>query len=288
MKESSRHNNEKNTDPTKFSPISENLGLKLSDKTHPEKYKPNKETPAIPVEIPIWTDANGDEYFQKMPELKPDKQDLPAEHFISMLVKGVLNSSDLIKHGDIYLSKKMDLTKIEKGTHEEITAEIFLLHYLFEEMDKTSIKQNVQIDPETGSFAHYDYSEAFRSKNDDPTFWYKTNQKAEELISDINIELNNIDEYKRAPKGRQMLPERKSPSREVELAVLKRSFLLKDQIQNWEFFKSVVKKSSIDLSSPRFHFLSSDSEEERAKELQRKILERLEVLIKVLEDRNNI
>lgn len=275
-----------NTDPTKSSPISENLGLKLSGKTHREKYKLNGIT--TPVEIPIWEDGDGNEYFQKMPELKAHKQDLPVEHFISMLIKGVLNSSDLIKHGDIYLSKKMNLDKIEGRPPEDIKAEIFLLNYLFEEMDKTSTGQNVEINPETGAFAHYDYSEGFRSKSDDPTFWYERNQKAENLIPGINYQLDNIYKYKIAPKGRPTkLPDNNSPSKEVETTLKIRALSLKDQIQDWEFFKAVVKKSGIDLSenSARFHFLNPGSIEERMRELQKMILERLSVLIIVLESR---
>lgn len=288
MRETLPENNKRNTNPTKFSPISENLNLRLSSKTQKEKYKLNGAT--TPVDIPIWVDTEGNEYFQKMPELKPHKQDLPVEHFISMLIKGVLNSSDLVKHVEkdgtiIYLSKKMDLDKIENGSPEEIKAEIFLLNYLFEEMDKTSTGQNVRVNPETGSFAHYDYSEGFRSKKDDPTFWYEQNQKAESLIPGINYQLDNIYKYKIAPKGRPTkLPDNNTPSKGVELAIKARALLLREQIQDLEFFEAVIKKSNIDLSenSARFHFLNTGPEEERALELQKMILDRLNVLIKVL------
>lgn len=288
MKESISED-KKNVDPTKFSPISENLNLRLSSKTHKEKYKLNGIT--TPVEIPVWVDTDGNEYFQKMPELKPHKQDLPVEHFISMLIKGALNSSDLVKHVEkdgtiIYLSKKMDLGEIEGGSPEEIKAEIFLLNYLFEEMDKTSTGQNVAISPDTGAFVHYDYSEGFRSKKDDPTFWYEQNQNAESLIPGIIYQLDNIYKYEIAPKGRPTkLPDNNTPSKGVELVVKNKALMLREQIQDLEFFKAVIKKSNIDLSenSARFHFLNPGSEEERALELQKMILDRLNVLINVLE-----
>lgn len=281
----------------------------------------NKQTILVPV--PIYEDQNGNLYCEKL-DLK-EKQDFEMERFIATISKGVLHVSDVVRLPDgidektkenkyKYLSKIMDLDKIEgkpgEDAQPEVKAEIFLLNYLFEEMDKASGEkrktegekvgeaQNININPKTSSFAHYDFGDGFRKNDNDKTFWYERNQKAESLIPGINYQLNNIYKYDIAPKGRPTkLPDNNIPSKETEAFIKQKALMFRENIRDSNFFNVVVKKSDIKktedgavegkteylINSERFNFLNLGSLEDRTQELQKMILERLDVLIKVLE-----
>ncbi|MEI8174543.1 MAG: hypothetical protein WCG28_01175 [bacterium] len=181
---------------------------------------------------------------------------------------------------------------MEPTREGEIEAEFFLLEYLFNDWDKEMSNGNVRMNDE-GKFAHYDYAEGFRSHRR-RDFSYKMDLSTQMLLEDLNRDLDTVTKYgkpwgtERKSKDKPDIlkhPEHRS-SPEVELEVIRKFQELLSHIQDIEFFNAIIKKSELNINDQRFDFLKSEDSEERILELQRVLIERLEILIDLIKKRN--
>lgn len=293
MEKISSSGNEKH-DPMKASPVPERLDLDLL----PKKFKYEYNSPSgdrKKADWNVWQEKqSGDKYLEKDVTLKPNQQNPQVEYFISLLSKGILHSSDFIKKDGKYLSRGMPLEAMEPVRKGELEAEFFLLEYLFNDWDKEVSHGNVRINDE-GKFAHYDYAEGFRSDRR-IDFSYKTDFDTQMLFEDLERDLNTITKYgqpwgseRKAKDTPNILknPEHRS-SPEIELEVLQKAKELAGQIQDIEFLNAIIKKSELNINDKRFSFLKGKSHEERIIELQKALLERLQILITLVKKRNSL
>lgn len=136
-------------DPHKNSIIPEKLNLDLKNKEGKvEEYK---------------DEENGDVYYKK--QYKGGIRELHLrEHFISLLVKGILHSADMVRIGDNnFFSRKINLENTEKGLPLEKEAEIFILKNVLGDTDRDTeqFSHNIEQD-NNGRFYHYDFEAGFK------------------------------------------------------------------------------------------------------------------------------
>lgn len=139
----------KPTNPHNNSVIPEKLDLELKNKEHKQEEFQDKET--------------GDIYFKKHYWGGLREMHL-REHFISLLVKGIFHSAEMIRiNENDFLSRKNNLEYTQKGELLEKEAEIFLLKTVFGDFDRDIEAQNHNIEQDKdGRFSHYDYGSALR------------------------------------------------------------------------------------------------------------------------------
>ncbi|MBP9803213.1 MAG: hypothetical protein KBD14_02820 [Candidatus Pacebacteria bacterium] len=145
MKESFGEQN----NPHNNSIIPDKLNLILKNKEHKQEELQDEET--------------GDIYFKKHYWGGVREMHL-REHFISLLVKGIFHSSEMIRIGENdFLSRKNNLEYTQKGELLEKEAEIFLLKTIFGDSDRDIETPNHNIEQDKdGRFSHYDYGSALR------------------------------------------------------------------------------------------------------------------------------
>jgi len=279
-----KFNFEKQTpkNPLKSSPIPEKLELKKQEKVVPYHYK-DKSGKIQETYFEVFKDENQDDLFiKKDPEFKPRYQDLKTEYMISLFLKGIFHSSDLIKKENEYYSKVIDLEETERPNNGEAEAEIFLLRYLFADWDKNVPNNNICFKKE--KFAHFDYGEAFRGSHEKD---FKLENKTETLDLKIKKELKNIGKYgepwglKR--KTKTFLNQIGMPARpnqnEIKKEIIHKSEELLARTEDLNFWNAILKKSEFKAKGNRFYFLKSKNKTE---ELRTILKERLEKIIKLI------
>ncbi len=246
------------------------------------------------IKVPLrkFEDSNsGDEYLEKILDIAPHRQNPTVEHFVSLLTKGVLHSSDFIEKDGTYYSRKMNLENADPVRKGELEAELFLLRYAFCDWDKLSLGTNVAKNNDS-KFAHYDYAEAFGN------FWrdqaYSPEYSDKKLTKEIKSELRFLPSY--GEKGglkRSVIDfltnfgfpaQPKLPEAENELQ--KKSEIISEQIKDDGFWNAIIDKSGLDIMGDNFKFLKEKGEDERLKELRNFMILRLDLLVDVLKQRN--
>lgn len=205
-------------------------------------------------------DLNSNEFFFKIlknPEL---------QRFISLLSKGILHVSDVIKVGDHYFSKNMSLEKIQSSQKMELKAEIFILNRLFYDWDKYTGNYykgdlgNVNQDPK-GRFAHFDYNVATLSA---------PNPSPLSLRFITKIHGHSVEDEKTLAETKRIIKEKID--------------MFRQRIDDEIFFGSVIKKTGIGLqeSVPGKLFFEELSFSEMAKFLKQILLIRIAFIEKEL------
>ena len=265
--------------PLKYSPLPKTLKLKDTGETVKYIYYERNETgKMLPKtgEKPIFKDQETEEFFiKKDPEEGAEDQNLQVEAFISLLTKGVLHSSDIIKINGEYFSKKIDLTKTEIPNKGELEAELFLLSYLFSDWDKKVPNTNMAME-KSGEFAHFDYGKGFTNMN-------KTSRKDR---------LQHIGKY-REPQGwgRRIktavemlgIPIRGKNS-EAKMELLQKTAQILENLKDDNFYRSILKHSELDIFNKRFNFLNEKPQEEREDELRIILEDKCKSLLKLINE----
>ncbi len=284
--------------------------------TIPYKHNvPNKTQEKLAIHKEAGT---GRQYVAKKPELRPYDHDIHIEHFVTLLSKGILQSSDLLhvvygKGNDevAYFSHIQKLENTKETSPEALHAEQFLLNYVFNDWDKSSAEghlNNMVVDTQN-RFAHYDYGRAFGGGEKINTsasypFAYKKSEEPETLKKAINTELDHIQKYTQdrtnpwkrtaltALEKLRLLPKSQSPKTDLEIYIRSKKFL--DAVKDKKFFQSIAKKSGLDSVIERFDFLVTQTsktqkkmgDELRIEELRERIEKRLTLLVETIEKRD--
>ena len=305
-------------DPLTSSPV-------VLDKTFLKK-QPTEEVPyqhkvrgRAQENLPVYVEEKtGRKYVGKKPELRAFDHDVHIEHFVTLLSKGILQSSDLLhvpygKGNDevAYFSHVQKLENTKETSQEALHAEQFLLNYVFNDWDKSSAdghRNNMVVD-EQNRFAHYDYGRAFGGGEKINTsasypFAYKESEDPETLKKAINTELDHLQKYKQdrtnpwkrtaltALEKLHLLPKSQSPKTDLEIYIRSKKFL--DAVKDKKFFQSIAKKSGLDSVIERFDFLVTQTsktqkkmgDELRIEELRERIEKRLTLLVETIEGRD--
>lgn len=229
---------EKKFNPSKSSPLSGSIEFEKSD----TEKKIDKIT--------------GEQYFKK--------EDMQMEYFISLLSKGILHVSDVIKKDGQYFSRQMPLENITPVEDYKIEAELFLLKYLFGDDDHNISSDRNIVKNNVGQFSHYDYDRAFSSSTINNHIL--TKKPGEFLLK------------------RDMKNDIKKIKSEIDDAVNMEEFYctLKDKLnlfqsalENNDFFGAILKKSELQVTGLKFTFLKNKSEEDRKIELRKYLLDRV-------------
>lgn len=114
-------------------------------------------------------EESGDIYFKKR-YWAGRREDHQKEHFVSLLTKGVLHSSEMVRIDENdFFSRKINLENTQKGELFEKEAEFFLLKTILGDIDRGGFESenlvgnhNVDHD-ENGRFSFYDFTMCFES-----------------------------------------------------------------------------------------------------------------------------
>lgn len=115
-------------DPSKFSLRDEGLNIKLKGK---ERTFPVV-VGAAGKEGDIYIDEEIDQKFHKIYSL------VPSQKLLSLILKGVINVSDIVKFEDGYYSHEQNFDHIEPSTEDiiaEVIADLFITRRVFEDFD---------------------------------------------------------------------------------------------------------------------------------------------------------
>lgn len=107
------------------------------------------------------------------------------EHFVSLLIKGILHASEIVRIGDNnFFSRKINLSETEAGAPLEKEAEIFILNTVLGDFDRSvdNVKHNI-VQDENGKFNHYDYDAAFYSPEFEQI--HKNSRKARKIFNEF-------------------------------------------------------------------------------------------------------
>ena len=228
-----------NMDPTKVAPVAQTITLEKRDGK-------------------VVDSKTGNEYFEK-------GEDAELEYFVTLLSKGILNVSDIIKKDTTYYSKKMSLEDINFQQKEEKDVDFFVLKYLLGDDDHRVDANYAQ--NEKGQFSHYDYGRAFstvvptknRLVKSLGNFFFK--MEAEHALKKTSNTLNDRMGFA------QLLGSKISQ--------------FGARLENESFFREVLVKSELRLMTGKFSFLRGDSEKERQEELRKYLQERVSMLLKL-------
>jgi hypothetical protein len=236
--------------------------------------------------------TTGENFYPKSAEVS-HYSDPKTEYFISLVTKGILNTSDFFEKDGKYYSKEMNVENTKSAKKMEVDAEIFLLKYLFSDSDhdmqydRENLKKNVMkknvIENKNGQFVHFDYGRGLDSGNFDEQFGF-TEKNKEELINNIHSEINekmeqlhlNILDHKVINffKGKT----KRNLVNRIEDKILP----LEEHFKDVGFFNAVINKSGLDLNIERFNFLDGTTREEKIDSLRSYFIERLEILKETL------
>ncbi len=277
--------------PFNTSPLSDKLNL-VKKETSETFYSFDENNKKIKVPISKFEDVDsGDEYIEKRIDIAPHRQNPAVEHFVSLLTKGILHSSDIIEKDGTYYSRKMNLENTDPARRGELEAEIFLLEYVFSDWDKLFLGDNVT-KTEENKFAHYDYGEAFHGSWADAT--YSPDYPKDKLIKDIKWRLAVLPSYGEKESLKRSVinlltalgfpVQPKMPEAKDELQ--KKSEALKEGLEDTAFWSAIIKKSKLNIMSDDFNFLKEKDPTERTEELRRFMIFRLDVLTDVLNKTN--
>lgn len=229
--------------------------------------------------------ATKDEYISKAGGPMLGEHYPQMEHFVALLTKGNLRSSDVIKKNNSYYSRVMPIENMEPGKPQEVEAEIFLLRFLFADGDRYKLHSPKVVDEDqqifehqnyimkdTGQFAHFDYGRVgykaghFAFREDDSSL---------------------VETTKRYFEYYEQQQEQWSPEQIQEFHNRLREKLpgLKDTLDDDVFFNAVVKKSELDLTDfERLDFLKGDTNEERISNFRKLLQNRIAILEEVLKE----
>ncbi len=135
------------------------------------------------------------------------------EHFTSLLTKGILHSSEMVRVGNNdFFSRKINLNETQTGAPFEKEAEIFILNTILGDHDRGIDQPNHNMEQdENGKFNHYDFGASFtsgefreihkNSKNAQKIFYEfcKENKFSKEDIYNFSLQiLNKLDKLEQA------------------------------------------------------------------------------------------
>jgi hypothetical protein len=112
-----------------------------------------------------YEDADTGDIFVKKHYWAGNRENHLKEHFISLLIKGILHSSEMIRKGENdFFSRKIDLKDTQTGELLEKEAEIFILKIILGDYDRgiDMPAHNIEQD-ESDKFNHYDFGAGFKS-----------------------------------------------------------------------------------------------------------------------------
>jgi len=204
--------------PHNNSIIPDKLNLTLKNKEHKQGELQDKET--------------GDIYFKKQYHGGIRELHL-REHFISLLIKGILHSADMVRVGDNnFFSRKINLENTEKGLPLEKEAEIFILKNILGDFDRDIDNSNHNIEQnDNGQFYHYDFEAGFRS--DEFEQIHKKSKNAYKIYNDFCEEKKFLDE----------------DIYNFSLQVLNKLNTLEQAVNDKNFISAILKKTGFQPSS---------------------------------------
>lgn len=275
------------SDPTKSSPIPSKLNLEYINNDIKKNFRNLKDI------------ETGEVYIEKK---GVDLEESKVEHFVSLLSKGILNISDFIEKDGKHYSHKMPIENIESSSNEALQAELFMLLYLFGDWDHKEISaegaikdaekngyisgisshQNY-IKNESNQFVHYDYGRALQDASwisdlpfnpgdkNNLSFKFKTIK----FLRDKFNQGFNFKKFKFEPKNPENL---ETDTKKFNSELSKRTTQFYDALNDKKFFKAVLDKSKIDLSSDRFFYIKGNNQEEKSEEFRKYLLGRISIL----------
>lgn len=271
---------EKTPDPTTFSPIMERSTLENTGRTI--TYEHGKKIDGKIIKqlstVSIFQDSNTEEYYiEKHEDKGADEQNLKLEHFISLLTKGILRSSDMVEVNGKYFSRIIDLEETKVPKSGELESELFLLNYLFFDRDKSIPDFNMHTDT-SGRFAHYDYGRAFIKQNNIPAeirlISIGKYRERRGLVRNIKTGLDLIGVGIRG----------ENISAKKELLIKTKQVL--EALDNDSFFSAIIVKSKFNTEDKRFTSLAKNTKEGRIEELRNILKKKCQNLVKILEEKN--
>ena len=129
-----KNNRETVIDPSKSSFLEENLELEESGIVE----TPSMYNGALSKTMVYVDKKTGEEFFPLSDNKRPEFQRL-----ISYVLKGVINTADIVKYNGNYFSHKQNLKNVEKGDEyfkEEIKVDLFILKNIFGDYDHSYYK----------------------------------------------------------------------------------------------------------------------------------------------------
>ncbi len=234
---------EKDADPHTFSPVPKNIQLEETGKKVPHSSQ----------DYPVYIDpATGDKYIEKLEKYSPPtlEKDSRKERFITLLIKGVLRSSDFIEKDGRFFSKVIDTDKTSTVKEGELQADLFILENLLGDFDHVIIrdKKNLRaFAKDTGlhdknveehsnlivkkkKFVHFDYHNAQiypSSETVNSEGWFKK-------TATYNIQ-------------HDLVFLKKENYREIFKEIIKKIQEIKNRLSDKSFFDGIIKESKIPL-----------------------------------------
>lgn len=250
-------------DPTTSSPLPENLHLtKVKDL--------NIDTGSEVKHFQIFEEAlTKEKYFSR-------KENSSYEYFITLLSKGILHVSDIIRKEDALYSREMPVSNIENASsEEEKKSEIFLLSFLFNDKDHIpEAKANFR--EENNTFVHFDYDAAFSWKQDGKPVYADNVPDPEQIKKELELLFNKQWYPSHLRNKQEIIENEKSLKRDTfKEILLQKTDQFIDRLSDESFFDAIIKKSNINLLDEKFSFLTGASNEEKSIELRNLMMQRL-------------
>jgi hypothetical protein len=222
----------------------------------------------------------GEEFFLIDRNKHPEFQ-----RFVSYLVKGIINTADIVEHNGQYFSHKQKLENVEKGTEsylENIKANVFILKNIFGDYDhNTETGQNIAQDDTNKNAYLYDFDQAGY-----------VGLGAGEGFHSLQIQTQEA-----AAKYRTyILNEIYSPQNPWQQCNVDTLTLLKDKIhtligtifseEKYDSFKKIVEKAGTHFDEKTFNFytFTATTSEEKEKEIFADLSARCATMKTAIED----
>ena len=233
----------------------------------------------------IYKDKNTGEIFHRIGK-NPEEQ-----RFISMILKGVMNTADIIKYNGEYYSHQQNidhLTSNESLLEDEINADKFILSQVFGDGDKKEKVTNMPSEAkESGEWNMGRYDNIAIDQDSNKKYYYDFEAANLGLRHIQNQE--DIQLFKKKLTGWPIL-QKYSPRVEI---LNKKSKAELDTIfneNNFPLFKAIVEKSNLITRGGRnstYEFSQSYHTEPMVKELFNDLRNRFQCLYEVTEELKN-
>lgn len=229
----------------------------------------------------VCIDKNTNEIYYEI-----DKNAYPeVQKLASLLLKGVVNSVDIVKVGERYYSHNQKSENIEKiigNIDHEIKANEFILNFIFSDYDHDDFWGNKHSFPDpqvSGSWLKH--HNLMIDKNRQKLYYFDFEKLAD--LNNINTELYK-SQIKYSLSDDLLLDSKKDILNLIKnkLTLLSEFVFNNDKL---EIFQSIIKKSGAILSNDNFRefLFYASTEKEREQELFNEFKNRVDIFLSIVE-----